>query len=347
MNRPLVTLVVPIYNTERYLDRCVNSLVNQTYKEIEILLIDDGSCDTSPMICDNWAKADSRIRVIHKQNEGLGNTRNVGINQASGSYVCFCDSDDYLDLNTIESVVCAAQNEQAEVVIYGINTVANNGEIKNSFIPHDTIKTFRNEQVLTEFFPEYIAPDPLGDGKRLYYMSPCLILYSMDMLKDSEWSFVSERDIISEDVYSLLSLFKYIKSVTIVSKALYFYCVNETSLSRSYREDRYDQIKHFYLECVKLCERLNYGGEILHRVSKPYLDFVISALKQEFEFNKNSKKRYQSLKNIIDDDVLQNVLHENKSDNVKLTKKIIFYAMRKKWYFLCILILKIKGYYGY
>lgn len=343
MNKPLVTVVVPIYNTAKYLDRCVNSLVNQTYQNVEILLINDGSTDASLELCHAWADKDTRIRVINKSNEGLGKTRNVGISNAKGSYICFCDSDDYLDVNMLSAVVESAEITQSQLVVYGIVTVAKNGEIKNSFIPEAVTKTFKGDKVLKEFFPEYIAPNPFGDGKRRYYMSPCLLLYSTDMLRVSKWSFVSEREIISEDVYSLLSLFKHIESVSVVPKAFYFYCENEASLSRSYHEDRYKKIKHFYLECVNLCHELGYSQDILHRITKPYLDFVIAALKQEFKFNKNFKIRNLNLKNIINDDVLQEVLYMNKDDNVAFSKKILFYAMRKKWYFLCAIIFRIKG----
>lgn len=343
MNKPLVTVVVPIYNTEKYLDRCVNSLVNQTYQNIDILLINDGSTDSCREICERWTKKDKRVRVIDKQNEGLGNTRNVGIKNAKGSYMCFCDSDDYLDVDMVKDTLKAAEDTSAQLVVYGISTITNDQILKQRFIPDATVKTFKGDRVLSEFFPEYIAPNPLGDGKRLYYMSPCLLLYSTDMLRSCNWSFVSEREIISEDVYSLLSLFKHVDSVTVVPKALYFYCENESSLSRTYREDRYKKIRHFYLECVKLCEQLGYNDDILHRITKPYLDFVIALLKQEFKFNKNVSARYQNLKNIINDDVLQEVLQNNKADKVKISKKILFYAMRNKWYFLCVVIFRIKG----
>ena len=85
----LVTVVVPIYNVEKYLERCLSSIVNQTYTDLEILLIDDGSTDGCPGICDRFAAQDSRVRVIHKQNAGLGMARNTGIDHATGDYICF------------------------------------------------------------------------------------------------------------------------------------------------------------------------------------------------------------------------------------------------------------------
>jgi len=105
----LVTVVVPIFKVEKYLNRCIESIVKQTYEKIEIILVDDGSPDNCPEMCDEWAKKDSRIKVIHKQNAGLGMARNTGIDNANGEYICFFDSDDYIHPNTIEKAYISAK----------------------------------------------------------------------------------------------------------------------------------------------------------------------------------------------------------------------------------------------
>lgn len=99
---PLISIIVPIYNVERYLDRCIQSIVTQSYQKLEILLIDDGSTDQCGVICDKWAKNDDRIQVIHKKNGGLSDARNVGIAHAKGEYLCFIDSDDYIEQSMIQ-----------------------------------------------------------------------------------------------------------------------------------------------------------------------------------------------------------------------------------------------------
>ena len=101
---PKVSIVVPVYRVECYLDRCVQSLVNQTLKEIEIILVDDGSPDKCPQMCDEYAKKDYRVKVIHKQNAGLGMACNSGIEVATGDYIAFCDSDDYVDVKMQETM---------------------------------------------------------------------------------------------------------------------------------------------------------------------------------------------------------------------------------------------------
>ena len=107
--RDVVSIVVPVYNVENFLDRCVQSIVSQTYPFLEILLIDDGSTDACRRLCDDWAEKDSRIRVIHKNNAGLGMARNTGLEHATGKYVLFVDSDDYiLPHSWWTAPVCAA-----------------------------------------------------------------------------------------------------------------------------------------------------------------------------------------------------------------------------------------------
>ena len=102
VSEPLISVIVPLYNVESYLDKCIDSIVNQTYKNLEIILVDDGSTDESPKICEKWAEKDKRIRVIHKNNGGVSSARNTGLDAATGEYISFVDSDDYVVRNYID-----------------------------------------------------------------------------------------------------------------------------------------------------------------------------------------------------------------------------------------------------
>lgn len=340
MTKDLVTVVLPIYNVEKYLNQCIESVTKQTYTSLEIILVDDGSTDSCPKICDEWAAKDERIRVIHKQNAGLGMARNTGIENATGEYICFFDSDDFIAADTIEKIYGLARKETADIVVFGISTVDDSLNINEVFVPKAHRPVYTGSQVHDEFFAEYIAPDPNGDGLRRFYMSSCLMLYSMSLINKAGWRFVSERDIISEDVYSLLGLFNHVEKVAVLPESLYFYRKNYSSLSRVYRKDRYEKIKHFYCSAVELSQKLGYGENIIHRVSKPYLAFTIAALKQECAHHGSWKVAKKTITEIIGDDVLQTVLEKNKNDNVSRTRKVLFYFMRRKMFFVCYLILK-------
>lgn len=128
MNQPLISVIVPIYNVEKYLNQCIDSIVNQTYRNQEIILVDDGSPDNCPQMCDDWAKKDNRIKVIHKSNGGLSDARNFGLENATGEYVTFVDSDDWLELDGIEKLVNPLKKKDYDIVIGGFYYNSSNSE---------------------------------------------------------------------------------------------------------------------------------------------------------------------------------------------------------------------------
>ena len=343
MNKGLVSVVLPIYNVEKYLDKCISSVVNQTYRDLEILLIDDGSTDASSKMCDLWAEKDSRIKVIHKENQGSGMARNTGIEYACGEFICFFDSDDFIAPETIQKSYEAAVKNNSEIVLFGIKFTDKNGVVSGEFVSPLGYVNYEEDEIQRFFLPELIASDPKGDGTKLFYMSPCLMLYSMSVIKENAWRFVSERDIISEDVYSLLKLFKHIKSVSVIPEAFYYYRKNDSSLSRVFREDRFEKLNEFYVRTKALCEELGYDGEIIHRVSKPYLSFAVAAMEQEAAAPRSAHINKQRIKLIINDGVLQSVLKMNKKDNVTFARKVLFFAIINRLSYLCYLLLKSKA----
>ncbi len=128
-NEPLVSVIVPIYNVEKYVDRCVESIVSQTYKNLEIILVDDGSPDRCPEMCDEWALKDKRIRVVHKENGGLSDARNAGFDVSSGELICYIDSDDWIKPDFVSSMYVTMLNDGVDVVECATNYVSEEGRI--------------------------------------------------------------------------------------------------------------------------------------------------------------------------------------------------------------------------
>lgn len=116
----LVSVIVPVYGVERYLDRCIRSVVNQSYRHLEIILVDDGSMDRCPAICDTWAGRDPRIRVIHKSNGGLSSARNAGLDVAGGEFIAFVDGDDYVDPEYVSTMIGAVQDVHADLAMCSV-----------------------------------------------------------------------------------------------------------------------------------------------------------------------------------------------------------------------------------
>ena len=154
MKSPLVTVVIPVYNTEKYLDRCIESIINQTYTSLEIILVDDGSVDNCPQMCDNWCDKDRRIKVIHKENAGLGYARNSGISAATGQYICFVDSDDFIQPETITECYFSIKIHNADIVSFGYRQLAKDGSVIKTQIPYTEKAVYEREEVIEKYLEE-------------------------------------------------------------------------------------------------------------------------------------------------------------------------------------------------
>lgn len=132
-----ISVIIPVYNVEKYLDRCIQSVVNQTYKNLEIILVDDGSPDRCGEMCDAWAKKDDRIRVIHRANNGLSDARNEGLDSSTGAYIAFVDSDDFIDREMLNSLYEKLTEEKADMVVCGFAFVDKQGRFIRSWQPKE------------------------------------------------------------------------------------------------------------------------------------------------------------------------------------------------------------------
>lgn len=342
VNNELISIVVPIYNVEKYLKRCLDSLVNQTYKNIEIILVNDGSTDNSLEICKEYSKNDSRIKIVSKKNEGLGMARNTGIDNADGEYICFFDSDDFVEIDAIEKMHNVIIKEQPQIVCFGFKKLDKNGDIINTYIQDANKMNFYGDDVINEFLPELISENPDTGMSWGLIMSAWSAIYSMKLIKKTGWRFVSERDIISEDVYSLLLLYKNVNKVSILNEALYFYCVNPSSLTHTYRKDRYEKIKYFYRMCQNICKELQYPETVQRRIIYPYLGNTIAALKQIVSSDNRFKDKFIDLEKVVKDKTLQDVLQTSKNNKWNFSKKILFFTIRYKMVFFTYLLLLLK-----
>lgn len=148
MNEGLISVIVPVYNVEKYLDRCVRSIVDSEYKNLQIILVDDGSFDNSPKLCDKWRKADKRIEVIHKSNGGLSSARNAGLQKVRGEYISFIDSDDYIHPQMFQYLMENMQKDNSDVAVCGVEEFYENGKYRR-FRSVDT-KILLNEKETIE-----------------------------------------------------------------------------------------------------------------------------------------------------------------------------------------------------
>ncbi len=153
MEKYKISVIVPVYNVEKYLDHCIDSIIKQTYENLEIILVDDGSPDNCPHMCDEWAKQDSRIKVIHKKNEGVSSARNAGIDAANGDFIGFVDGDDVIAPDFYKTLVMQAEEHEADIsACYFTHYNDDYSIYKHSECYIQSQRTYTSEELLSEFF---------------------------------------------------------------------------------------------------------------------------------------------------------------------------------------------------
>lgn len=296
----LVSVIVPVYNVERYLEECVQSLLKQTYSDIEIILVDDGSKDSSGKMCDQFAKEDSRINVIHKENAGLGFARNSGLTVAKGKYVTFIDSDDVADENLVETLMLGIHESKSDTCIGGFKRISENGTI--TFVEQYDIVLFTGAEVYNELFARMLGSAPnKHDAIR---MSVWNVMYSMDIIRKYKIEFPSERKFISEDIIWDSEYYRYAKRVKVIDSIAYNYRITPGSLTQKYKPDMLKKICGLYNE---MTDRLSNDETKITRLQRQFFVNLRECLKQENP--KVSKKRNPEIMNSIKEIVNSETVH--------------------------------------
>lgn len=255
MSQPKVSIIVPVYNAEKYLERCINSLKNQTLEEIEIILTDDSSSDSSLEICNKAAMTDSRIKVIHKENEGAGMARNAALKIAEGEYIGFADSDDFAAEDMFKALYEKAKKYDSQLVMSGVLFAdgimfSKEGEcIRRDYFESDTL--FDTAESLKKLKMGIVgaAPGDAEDSK--YGMSIWKNLFKNEIIKKNNITFESEREILSEDALFMIDYISCIDKAVGIHEAFYNYCRNGDSISKSYKKDRFEKSLVFVREVEK------------------------------------------------------------------------------------------------
>ena len=296
MVNPKVSVIVPIYNVEKYLDRCMQSLLNQTLKEIEIILVDDGSPDNCPQLCDAYAKKDLRIKVIHKQNAGLGFARNSGIDRANGEFIAFVDSDDYIETTMYENLYNEAIQSNSDAVFCGFKTETKKDIWEDS--KEIEVRTEWNGNNVYEFMLDMVASAPYQKKERKYSMSVWHSIYKSSVIKNNNITFHSEREILSEDIPFQIDFLKRAKKVVYLPIIGYYYCLNNTSLTASFKAEKFSKtILLFHL----LSEKLKEIPKAQERVDRFFIGYSRSHLTHLIQSNLKNKSEwlYKDLKEDI------------------------------------------------
>jgi len=326
----LISVIIPVYNVEEYLKKCIDSIINQTYSNLEILLIDDGSTDNSGKICDEYKIIDKRIKVIHKENGGVSSARNLGISEAKGKWLTFIDSDDWIETNFCEILINEARENNADVVLCAYNRVT------NSKLEKINVYSKNVELDSIQYLINILNPQT---GFGFCHMK----LYKSDIIKNIRFNTDLE---VGEDALFNEKISQNIVNSIYVNENLYNYRVNEFSVVRKY-DERYCEK---YLKAMKATKKFIFNNYInSEEIKINYYNFVayhvlLIAVNYCYNYENKNKNKREILKNICKEDFFKEAIKKSNYNKLSLTRKIALFTLKFHLYFVLELICQYRQY---
>lgn len=284
--RPLLSIIIPIYNVEKYLERCLNSIATQTFKDFEVILVNDGSTDQSKFICEGFCEKDSRFKLINQINKGAGAARNNGIQNALGDYICFIDSDDWIEADYLEKIIYSRENY--DIIFWGY-TIDSPSQIEQHQL---------NELICNDRNKCYNAILDLKKHYEYGFTVTCLL--KTEIIKQYNILFPTNIQL-HEDIVFINKYCAYINSLRIIDLSSYHYMkYSETSLSRRYIP--YDEAKNIAIEVFKSSKHWHNNYSLFNFELKGYINWLVISVINIYNGNNkllNYKERISHIKMVL------------------------------------------------
>lgn len=306
-----ISIIVPVYNVEKYLTKCIDSIINQTYKDLEIILVDDGSTDNSGQICDQYAIKDNRIKVIHKENGGLSDARNVGIKNSTGEYLSFIDSDDYIDKDMIECLYNAITDTNSDIAVCGKYIEKETGKyyLKNVNLQ---LKIYDSKEALKSILTN-----------NLIDVSACDKLFKKTLFRDIKFP----KNKYFEDMGTIYKLIDLCNSIVHIGGAKYHYIQRQDSITKTKFDMRYNDLYEHMNQLIELInKKYNYLNEY---VLSYQLQNLITIIIEYHNGINEDKEKYIEIRNKAFKELKNNKKNILKNKKIKLTKKIMMILILK------------------
>lgn len=332
-----VSVIVPIYNAKKYIDRCIQSLVCQTLKEIEIILVDDGSTDGSEKICDVYEKKYDNIKVIHKKNEGAGIARNYGLNIATGKYVAFLDSDDYVDNRMYEILYDQSISNNTDGTFCGSYKVIGENVVKNNNVDENIV--IDRDVILRESIPYLFRGGGITPIRAT--IAVWRGIYKLRVIKENNINFNSEREFFSEDTIFNLDFFLKSDKIAFCKDYLHYQYISDNSLSRSTKinyiavDNYYNYLKNIIIENDQIDK-----NKCMAYLSKRCLEEYRSKIAMELKTNANRKQVKINIKKITNDKTLKEIIKRN-NNIFDYKDKLFILLVRLKSYMFFYIVFKV------
>lgn len=330
MTNQKISVIVPVYKVEKYLDKCVESIVNQTHTNLEIILVDDGSPDNCPKMCDDWAKKDKRIKVIHKQNGGVADARNTGINASTGKYIAFVDSDDFIHPTMYQKLIEKITKCNCDICMCGFTSVNEDGSQKH-------FKEINRPNVTSKNIIKYFLSNSVQEKDSCFETFGLMgnvwrILIKKEIIKNTRFQKLK----IAEDLLFLINIITDNTKICSIDDYLYYYLQRQDSVMHKFNkqkvDERYKAFKIIFeeiktrVDCNSLSafKFYNYASLTNEMLKFKQFDLLKEYMKDDFFKSLNTKQNFrQELKN-----------------TKSLKRKIGYFLVHKKMFKLYSLLVK-------
>ena len=329
----MLSVIVPVYNVEKYLDRCVQSLVNQTLKDMEIILVDDGSTDTSGSLCDDYARRYEKISVVHKENGGLTSAWMAGVRASKGDYLGFVDSDDWVDEDMYQTMYEKAKEKQVDMVCCGLIKEFENAKRENTYLT-DRLEQdyYEKEDIIKRICPVFFCDGSFDS--RAIPASRCMKLYRSELVKQN-MQYCNENISIGEDLVITFATFLDCESIyTFHDYYPYHYWINESSLTGKHDKDYIDKLIALREQLLYINEKKNRGYDYRQQIMSDFLFLTLMCIKEEVHKNREESfgKVIKNVAGICQSPQVQEALEEYHMPNLMLSGKVFVFMMKHKWY---------------
>lgn len=273
--KPKISVIVPVYNVGDYLEKCINSIINQSFDKFEIILVDDGSNDNSGLICDEYSKKDKRIKVIHKENGGVSSARNCGIDNSSGEYIIFVDSDDYIENNQLELLYETIRYNDYDLVYFGYEM---------EFINKNKVLKVRCKNEIYHSNKEFLK-DYEYFRKNYIFGYVWNKMFKSDVIKSNNIYF--ENNIFPEDLFFTFEVIKKCNKIKSLNYSLYNYVHRDNLTLSKQKKDKYETTNNIYRRTVEFLKQLDCYDINATYVEGTYIDDLINYIYSELMYSDN------------------------------------------------------------
>jgi glycosyltransferase involved in cell wall biosynthesis len=346
----LVSLILPIYNiNEEYLEKCVKSIMSQTYKNIEIILVDDGSKNNSLKVCNNLASEDSRIVVYHQENSGVSIARNKGIEISRGEYICFIDPDDWIVENYVEKLLDSIVNTKADFAICNCIVHYSSYDVSNDFLNYkvnnknmcclslenknDLLYQLIGKKICNYYPPEVAAGVPWGK------------IFDKRFIEKYKLRFVPKMARMQDNIFCLYAI-EYAEKICYLNERLYFYRKEIGSICYKYSPKIVEYFQKYFIETLIFLNTFNKEKKLYKSLYMKELTSFNSYLSQYY-FNKSNQKKYkiikQELNSLLKKDIYAEAIKNIDYSLLNFQEKIFVFLLKKRLYILLFILIKIRN----